>query len=137
MRQRWMRILAGTLIGLATATVHGEATVGDGLRYVDLTPTFVTNFGASLEGRLSYVRTDVTVKVSSQAAENAVIYHTPALRNTVVLALSRQEEEGVTTTHGRDILRTEALEEIQQFLKDAEGETFVEDLLFTNFIVQQ
>ena len=39
--------------------------------------------------------------------------------------------------HGRDILRTEALEEIQQFLKDAEGETFVEDLLFTNFIVQQ
>ncbi len=124
-------------VGLLSLPVAAEEALDVGLRYVNLEPGFVTNYGYSDSGRLAYIRTDVSVQVNSQAAENAVIYHTPALRNFLVLALSRQDEDAVSTTEGRDNIRMEAMEEIREYLSEEEGETFVEDILFTNFIVQR
>ena len=126
----------GLALGIAERAAAEEAR-DEGMRYVALDPTFVTNYGYSETGHLAYVRTDVSLQVNSQAAENAVIYHTPALRNVLVMALSRQEEHAVSTTEGRDQIRSEALEDIRGYLKEEEGETFIEDLLFTNFIVQR
>ncbi len=132
------RVIAVVLVAFVAVPTKAEEAAGDeGPRYVDLAPTFVTNYGVSEDGHLSYVRTDVTLQVNSQVAENAAIYHTPALRNFLVMALSRQEEDGVATTEGRDILREEALETMRAYIKEEEGEPFIEDLLFTNFIVQQ
>ncbi len=124
-------------VAICGSTSAEEASGDESPRYVDLTPTFVANYGISETGRLSYVRTDVTVQVSSQVAENAAIYHAPALRNVLVLALSRQDESGVATTEGRDAIRDDALEEIRTYLQAEEGEPLVDDLLFTNFVVQQ
>ncbi len=138
-----MRVTGAVRIGLFAAAAFlpwqlaAEEALDEGLRYVPLDPTFVANYGYSENGHLAYVRTDVSLQVNSQAAENAVIYHTPALRSVLVMALSRQEEDGVSTTAGRDQVRAEVLEEIRAFLKEEEGEAFIQDLLFTNFIVQR
>jgi flagellar FliL protein len=138
-----MRLTDAVRVGLFVAValmpwqLTAEEALDEGLRYVPLDPTFVANYGYSENGHLAYVRTDVSLQVNSQAAENAVIYHTPALRSVLVMALSRQQEDGVATTAGRDQVRAEVLEEIRAFLKEEEGEPFIEDLLFTNFIVQR
>lgn len=53
------------------------------------------------------------------------------------MALSRQDENSISTKEGRETLREEALKELQAYLVAEEELPMVEDLLFTNFIVQR
>lgn len=129
------------LAGQVTAAESGEPATGETqqreVRYVDLQPAFITNVGISDNGSLMYVKTDISVRVSSQPAEMATRYHLPALRNALVLLLSRQDEATVSTGRGREMIRAEALSELRTILEIEEGEPYLDDLMFTNFIVQR
>ena len=107
------------------------------VRYVELKPTFVTNFGISDTGRLRYVKADVTVRVETADAEYATRYHLPALRDRIVLLLARQDESTVSSSAGRETLKVEALNELREVLRKEEGEDFISELMFTNFVVQR
>lgn len=107
------------------------------VRYVPLQPAFVTNYGYTENGRLKYVKTNISVRVSSQEAEMAARYHLPALRNALVLLLSQQDEAAVSTGGGREILRAQALGELNVILEREEGQAMIDDLMFTNFVVQR
>ena len=107
------------------------------VRYVDLQPPFVTNFGLADTGHMMYVKTHISVRVSSLQAEMATRYHLPALRNALVLLLSRQDEASVSSSRGREVIRAEALQELRMILEVEEGEPYIDDLMFTNFIVQR
>lgn len=120
---------------LAQEAVEGQAERE--VRYVQLQPAFVTNYGFTDNGRLKYVKTDISVRVSTQAAEMATRYHLPALRNALILLLSQQDEAAVSTGGGRDLLRAQALVEVNEILEREEGEALIDDLLFTNFVVQR
>ncbi len=104
---------------------------------MQLQPAFVTNYGFTENGRLKYVKTDISVRVSTQAAEMAARYHLPALRNALILLLSQQDEAAVSTGGGRDLLRASALAELNEILEWEEGEALIDDLMFTNFVVQR
>lgn len=142
-----MRIVALLLLLLASpafASGHGhgapaeEESLEDGdVRYVTLQPTFVTNYGFSETGRLKYLKADVTCRVATRDAEMAVRYHLPALRNELVLLFSRQDESGLTTSEGREQLRQDALTELRSVMKREEGQTYIDDLVFENFVVQR
>jgi flagellar FliL protein len=54
-----------------------------------------------------------------------------------VLLLSRQDESTVSTGVGREAIRAEALAELRSILEAEEGQPYLEDVLFTNFIVQR
>ena len=73
------------LVGSGSSVLAEEADVpppiGGVVRYVELKPTFVANFGISDSGALKYVRADVTVRVANKDAEFAARYHLAALRN--------------------------------------------------------
>ena len=84
-----------------------------------------------------YLRADVTVTVDGIAGASATKYHLPALRHALVMLLSSQEEADVATNTGRERIREEALAQLRAILEAEEGEPFIEDLLFTNFIVQR
>lgn len=107
------------------------------VRYVELKPSFVTNFGVSDSGRLRYIKADVTVRVSNKEAEYAARYHLPALRNSLVMLLSRQDESTVSSSSGRETIKVEALAEMRDILEREEGEGFIDDVMFTNFVVQR
>jgi len=125
------------LWGTAARAAQAETAEEEQLRYVPLQPSFVTNFGDGADGRLQYVKADVSLRVSSAAAASAVRYHLPALRNAVVLLLSRQDASSVSTGSGREAIRAEALAELRAILEAEEGEPYIEDVLFTNFLVQR
>ena len=131
-RLRWLALAALACWMPAGMAEESSAEV----RYVELQPTFITNFGEPGTGRPKYLKTEVSVRVGSLAGETAARYHLPALRNSLVLLLSRQDEAAVSSSSGREVLRVEALAEIRSILEAEEGEAFVEDLMFTNFIVQ-
>ena len=100
-------------------------------------PAFIANFGVIEQGHLKYVKAEISIRVSSQQAEMAARYHLPALRNSLVLLLSRQDEVTVTTGSGREAIREEALMELRAVLKAEEGQPDIDDLMFTNFVVRQ
>ncbi|MCR9259909.1 MAG: flagellar basal body-associated FliL family protein [Pseudomonadaceae bacterium] len=111
--------------------------IGGVVRYVELKPSFVTNFGVSDSGRLRYIKADVTVRVANKEAEYAARYHLPALRNSLVMLLSRQDESTVSSSSGRETIKVEALQELREILEREEGAGHIEDVMFTNFVVQR
>ena len=134
-------IVAVALMCLALAlpafAQDDEMSIGPkGPFYVPLQPPFVLNYGG--QGRLKYLRTEISVRVDSIHVANSIRHHLPYIRNNLVLLFSRQSEETVNSLDGRERLRKQALEEIKSILR-AEEKTKkgVEDLFFTNFVVQK
>lgn len=105
------------------------------VRYVELKPPFVTNYGGP--GKLKYVKAEVSLRVDSQLAFRAVNNHIPFLRHTIIMVLSQQTDESVTTMEGKEQIRLQALSELQEIMKKEEGEVMIEDLLFSSFFVQR
>ena len=142
--QHWIIGLLGGVMFMASYTTEAEEAtegvpepIGGVVRYVELEPTFVTNFGVSDSGRLRFIKADVTVRVSNKEAEYAARYHLPALRNSLVMLFSRQDESTVSSSSGRETIKVEALQELREVLEIEEGEGFIDDLMFTNFVVQR
>lgn len=132
------RVVLTALALLITIPLAAEtAEELEELRYLELKPTFVTNFDFSEDGRLKYLKADINVRTASAEAEAAVKYHLPLMRNALVLLLSRQSEGTVSTREGRAEMRAQAIEELNKLLLEEEGEEYVLDILFTNFIVQR
>ena len=142
--QHWIIGLLGCVMFTASHTIQAEEAtegipepIGGVVRYVELQPTFITNFGVSDSGHLHYIKADVTVRVSNKEAEYAARYHLPALRNSLVMLFSRQDESTVSSSAGRETIKVEALQELREILEAEEGEGFIDDLMFTNFVVQR
>ncbi len=105
--------------------------------YVKMEPAFVTNYGSPRTNKLKYVKAEVTLRVSSAAAEAAISRHMPYLRNEMVMLLSSQTEQSMASGEAQEMVRKEALKGVNRILKTEEETEQVEDLLFTNFIVQR
>lgn len=106
------------------------------LMYVDIKPGFVTNYERG--ARLKYMKADVSLRVTTSVAYK-VRHHMPFIKNSLILMFSEQEEENLTSTTGREVLRREALEEVRRVMGYLEpgSATEIENLYFTSFIIQQ
>jgi flagellar FliL protein len=103
--------------------------------YLPLKPAFIVNYGG--EGKLRYIKADITARMNNSEAADAVRHHLPLIRNNLVRLLSSQTDESLESQEGKEALRLDALREIQHILKDEEGIEGVEDVLFNSFIVQK
>lgn len=121
-----------------TSSVHAEGEEGqdDLLQYIEMKPSFVLNFG-DLNPKLRYLKAEISLRVDKRSAAAAVERHMPALRNEVVLLLSRQTDEVMMDTIQREALRMEILKAVQTRMEAEEGTPMIVDLLFTDFIVQR
>jgi flagellar FliL protein len=130
-----MRAILVAVLSVVASLAAAEGQEG-GVKYVTLQPAFVTNFGVTKTGRLTYLKADVTLKVANAEGEAALKYHTPALRNALVLLFSRQEDAAVSSSDGREQIRQQALSELRDIMQTESGEPVIEDLVFSNFVVQ-
>ena len=104
--------------------------------YLELKPAFVTNYGGP--GPIHFLKADITLRLTKdEQAAPEVDHHMPFLRHELVMLLSRQTEESLATADGKEKLRTEALAAVQKVMRDETGKPQIDDLLFTNFVVQQ
>ncbi|MFT4887812.1 MAG: flagellar FliL protein [Pseudohongiellaceae bacterium] len=104
--------------------------------YVDISPSFVTNYDEG--ARLKYLKARVSLKVEAES-EMIIWHHLPSIQNALVILFSSQAEENLTSTVGRESLRREALQEVRNIMSTLEnaGSEKIEELYFTDFIVQQ
>lgn len=144
MKKTYGRVLFGCLLsavlacsGLAASEeAESEKPAADSSEYLDLKPAIIVNFGGV--GPIHFLKAEIALRVGkNQEANIKVQHHIPQLRHVLVMLLSRQTDETLSTMQGKEQIRQEALAAIQKVLQEEEGQTIVEDLLFNNLIVQR
>ncbi|MEQ8660349.1 MAG: flagellar basal body-associated FliL family protein [Gammaproteobacteria bacterium] len=102
--------------------------------YIELKPEFVINF-RDRNDRTKFLKAEMAVSTRDSDVEEAVTRHMPAIRNNLVLLLSRQIYEDLVPNEGKEALRQQALAEVQSVLESEIGKPGVEDLFFSNFVM--
>ncbi len=106
--------------------------------YVALDPAFVVNF-QDKQQRTKFLKAEISVVAKSAKVQEAITAHMPAVRNSVVMLLSRQIYEDLMTVEGKEKLRTDALAEVQGVMQKQAGKkvgTGVKDLYFSTLVMQ-
>lgn len=105
-------------------------------RYVDLKPAFVVNYGGP--GSLRYLKTGITLRIAGgEKGQGGIRHHMPYIRHSLVMLLTKASDEDISSMEGRELLRADALEAVREILMQEEGEQYVQDLLFSSFVVQK
>lgn len=139
----------------ASASESSEAveTVAKPAIYFPL-KTFTVNY--DVNGRQRFLQAELTLMYRDEAVLKTLELHMPAVRNSLVMLLSRQVFDELQTAEGKEKLRTEALAEIQSIIaketaasaekvddeeKDDKAKTKppepnIEQVLFTQFVMQ-
>lgn len=102
--------------------------------YYPLKPAFVVNFASA--GRQRFLQTDLSLLIRESDISAALDLHMPAIRNGLVLLFSAQDFDNLQTAEGKEELRQQALEKVQEVLLKEIGKPGVEQVLFTSFVMQ-
>ena len=107
--------------------------------YLPLAPAFVVNFQPSANGqkpRAKFLSVEIEALPANPALGEKIKAHMPAVRNAVIMHLSRQKYETLITPEGKEKLRGEVLAEIQKALKKRIKKKGVTEIYFTSFVMQ-
>ncbi len=103
-------------------------------QYLALDPPLVVSF----EDRqaIRFLQVTVEVMARDEASIKAVTTHTPVIRNNLLMLMGGRTLSDLTSTEGKELLRTESLTEVQRILKQFDDKNDIEELYFTSFVVQ-
>lgn len=140
----------------AEEEVAEEAKVLAPAIYQTLKPNFTINF--NVNGRQRYLQAEVTLMYRDATIDPLLTLHMPAIRNGLVMLFSGKNFDELQTPEGKEILRNESLEIVNDILmkeqaalaaakekeegddsdkaKKASEYPIVEQVLFTNFVMQ-
>jgi len=88
------------------------------------------------DGEQHYLRIGLTLKLDSQATQDALVARMPEIRSRVLLALSNKHPSDLAPLDGKRALATELAVLISQPAGANEKPMHVDDVLFTEFVVQ-
>lgn len=121
-----------------TAEIDAEAVAVEAPRapvqYLELSPAFIVNFPH--QGRQRFMQATVTVMGRDAEALEAVTQHMPVIRHNLINLLSAQLILVFEDPEGIEQLRQMATDEVNQILLREIGREGIEQLLFTNFVMQ-
>ena len=102
--------------------------------YYPLKPEYIVNIDA--RGRRRFLRLDLTVMTRDDQVIAAIELHRPSVDHIVNLIAGGQLFEEVQTAEGKELLRLRLLQELQALFEKEIGEPGIEQVLFTNFVMQ-
>lgn len=117
--------------------VDGEEDAGSETAeaiYLPIDPAFVVNFAS--QGKARFLQVTVEVMTRDPAVPDKVKLHMPVIRNNLMLLFSDQSYDSISTLEGKEALREQALEVVQQILEEETGDPGVEAVYFTSFVMQ-
>jgi flagellar FliL protein len=88
------------------------------------------------DGETHYLRIGLTLKLDSQATQDALVARMPEIRSRVLLALSNKHPSDLAPLDGKRTLAAELAKLIAQPSDTRAEPAKVEDVLFTEFVVQ-
>ncbi|MDE1461481.1 flagellar basal body-associated FliL family protein [Spartinivicinus poritis] len=102
--------------------------------YQSLDPPFVIDFNVS--GRQRFLQVNLTVMGRDAEALEGLKKHMPLIRNNLVLLIGGFEYQSLQTEEGKEKLRESITKSIQEVLEKEIGKPGIEQVLFTNFVMQ-
>lgn len=102
--------------------------------YFPIKPAFVVSFPA--RGKQRYLQVEITVMTRDSDIFVALQTHMPLIKNRLVLLLGGQVYEEMQTDEGKELLRQKALQALNEIMQQELGKGGVEEVLFTNFVMQ-
>lgn len=103
--------------------------------YVSLGKPMVLNLSTNGK-RLTFLQLKADVLVSGDDAKEVVEAHIPAIRHQLIVLLSEQNANDMKTPAKREEIRLQATRQIQDMLAEMADNTDVNEVLFSNFLVQ-
>lgn len=88
------------------------------------------------DGDQHYLRIGLTLKLNDQETQDHLTAHMPEIRSRVLLALSNKHPEELAPLDGKRALAKELAALIEQPTETGGSPIHVEDVLFTEFVVQ-
>lgn len=123
-------VLLGCLANLAVAAGGGGPTSP----YYSLKPPFVVNV---VDGeRVRHMQITTQLHATDIALVSHLESHKPAIQHALVMLFSGKSVGEIKTVQGKEKLRQEALAAVQQVMKDSIGDTIIDEVYFTEFIIQ-
>ena len=101
--------------------------------YHDMTPPFMVNFS---EGKIKILKIAISVMAKGDEVIDAVKKHDPLIRNNILMMLSAQNPEMLKTTDSKEALQASIKEEINKVLAERKVSSKVEDVFFTDLVMQ-
>lgn len=134
--------VGGTLLGLHFMQGPEDAELADEplqipdrpAIYYPLNPPLVVNFRA--RGRQRLLQLEITLMMRDGTVINTIELHQPMIRNALVLLIGGHTYDELQTAEGKELLRQKCLQEIQRLLEKEIGRPGIEQVLFTNFVMQ-
>ncbi|ABC31860.1 Flagellar basal body-associated protein [Hahella chejuensis KCTC 2396] len=114
--------------GEQAAPVKAEAI------YYDMRPPLVVTF--DYKGKQRFLQASISLLTRNQGVLDGVDLHMPVIRNRLINLYSGKDFENVQTDEGRLALLSESLEAINTALKEQGVDGEIEQVLFTNFVLQ-
>lgn len=102
--------------------------------YLALEPAFTVDF--MVDGKQRYVQLNMTTKSKSVNQTNELTLHMPLIRNSLVLLFSSQSFADLQTGEGKVALKKASVDTINTILEQETGQGGIDDVLFTNFVMQ-
>lgn len=118
----------------ASSDVAEEEDLGPPALYYALLPKLQTNY--DVNGRPRLFQLAVSFKTREQDVIDALSLHAPVIKSNYVILLSGQKFETLGSPEGREALRAELLIKVQEILNTEIGKPGVEQVLFTDFVLQ-
>lgn len=129
----------------AASSGHGEEEVeldshgnpiesGGEAAYLPINPPFVVNFQHL--GTLRFLQISLEVMYEDEDILERVEDSMPAIRNELILLLSDQKFEKLSSLEGKETLREEMLAAINSRVLDDEHSTVHGEVFITNFVMQ-
>lgn len=102
--------------------------------YFNFDPPFVVNFAD--ENHIRFLQVAVEVMTFDETVIEDIESFMPLFRNNLILLLSNVEYTKINNSVGINALRQDALVEVQNILEEKTGRKGIEELYFTNFVMQ-
>lgn len=125
-------ILLSAVFSAYAADEKASPPTGD-FAYYGFEPEIVTNY-ISNRKKLGFVKISVELMVKSPDDLVIVERHDPLLRAAIIEVLGNQAEEKVKSLTGREEIRRECFDMVNNLLTKEAGKPLVVNLLFTSYL---
>ncbi len=102
--------------------------------YLPIDPPFIVNF--THLGALRYLQISIEIMYPKEDIIDRVIEHMPAIRNSLILLLSDQPYEKLSTFEGKELLRGEMVAAVNEIVYRGSPVEFPGEMFITNFVMQ-
>jgi flagellar FliL protein len=102
--------------------------------YHELHPAFVANFSG--KSKKNYMQVYIVALAREENVIEDLKLHMPAVRNDILMTLSRTTSDEIETVEGKEELRKKVLMRIKKTMQEKTGTEGIEDIYFTKFVAQ-